>query len=170
MQNDQAKIEEAMFLRLYSRYHNLMYYAAMQILHNAEDAEDAVQDSFLALLAQIQRVSGLEESRAKTLCVVVVRHKAIDLLRKRHRRSEVCLDEAFPAPKMSSSEETPAAAALNRINPRYREVLLLYYDIGLSSLEISQMLRITKGTALKLLGRARNALERELIKDEYKRY
>ena len=38
--------EKELFVRIYNLYKGLMYSQAFQILRNAEDAEDAVQEAF----------------------------------------------------------------------------------------------------------------------------
>lgn len=71
------------FSEIYHEYKNLMFYAADQILHNEQDAEDAVHEAFLVV---IDRLDTLWESKGpyiKAFVLAIVENKAIDLWRRR---------------------------------------------------------------------------------------
>ncbi len=72
-----------LFDRIFKDYHRQMEYTAFAVLRNRHDAEDAVQDAFIALSAHAELLSGMESFRLYYYVTETARHKAIDLLRKR---------------------------------------------------------------------------------------
>ena len=45
------------FIQLYETYRGLMFYVANRILHNTEDAEDAVHQAFLSIIENLDKIS-----------------------------------------------------------------------------------------------------------------
>ena len=48
--------DRSKFEQLYLEYRGLMFHAANQILHNEQDAEDAVHQAFLSIAQHIQNI------------------------------------------------------------------------------------------------------------------
>lgn len=61
------------------RYGDVLYYYALQRLRNAEQAEDMVQETFLAALKSRENFSG--QSSEQTWLVGILRHKIVDFFR-----------------------------------------------------------------------------------------
>ena len=57
------------------------------------------------------------------------------------------------------------ADALAKLPARYREVLLLRFDNGFSTREIAKMMGTNEGNMQKLIWRAKEALRKQLDKD-----
>lgn len=150
---------------LYEQYHNLMMYVAMQILDTQEDAEDAVHQSFLSIIINLDKISEVRCQKTKRYCVVIVRNTCFDMLRIKKREelkddlegvsSEYAIDDIS-----MYIENSLLTQALNKINERYRTVLYLKYVEGFSANEIAKALGITPDNAQKLLSRARTELSK----------
>ena len=75
--------EKIRFEQIYLKYRGLMYHVADSILHDRQEAEDAVHNAFLRV---IKKFSKFQNTPAKDLApqiVVIARNEAISLLRKR---------------------------------------------------------------------------------------
>lgn len=143
---------------LYTAYRGLMFYAASQILHNPQDAEDAVHQAFLALADQRLPEPG---PRGKALVLTVVQRKAIDLCRANRRHPMEELEEDVPSRDPPPSDGT-LAGAMAALPPRYREVLLLRYYHGCSTAETAAILGITEENVRQRISRAKGKLAAEL--------
>lgn len=58
-----SETDREKFKKLYEAYQKKMLYVAYQILNNQQDAEDVVQDSFLAIARHISSIGNVGEAR-----------------------------------------------------------------------------------------------------------
>ena len=75
--------EKLQFRDLHDRYARLLFAAARRILGNEQDAEDAVQEAFLATAKHFSKISRLERHKLRSYLVTIVESKAIDIYRKK---------------------------------------------------------------------------------------
>jgi RNA polymerase sigma-70 factor (ECF subfamily) len=154
---------------LYDTYGSLAYGLACRTLGRNADAEDVVQESFIALWRQASR---LDPSRGiRSYLLTIVHHKAVDRLRRRSRRPELALDELAPVKAEAPDPVQFAEALENRELVRsamrslpddQRRAVEMAYFGGLTMSEVAAQLKIPVGTAksrLRLaLGHMRRAL------------
>ena len=140
---------------------------AIQILGNADDAADAVQNAFTRVLtnpAAYQPGKG----PLKPWFLHIVRNCSIDLIRRR-RPGTVGVDElpdAGTGPERSmelSQRDRALHLALTKLSPEHREILVLRDYVDLSYAELASVLGIAHGTVMSRLHRARLALKEELM-------
>ena len=157
--------EKDKFARLYTLCRGKMMAAAMRLLRNREDAEDAVHQAFLAVLENFSKISNVDCPQTTAYVVIITERKALDLLRARSRHPEVELDPEEPGLAVPPPEEGGLAAAMARLPARYREALLLRYRHGYGTGELAKLFGMKRGAVQKLLWRAKEALKRELEKE-----
>ncbi|MBQ6540223.1 MAG: RNA polymerase sigma factor [Oscillospiraceae bacterium] len=157
--------DRSKFLRIYNTYRNMMYGIAVKILENEQDAEDAVHQAFLAIIEHLDDVKEEDVSRTKAFTAVITERKAIDIIRARAKFVDTHLEDTAGGIEVAYEGENDLARAMARLNPRYREALLLRYDSGYSTKEIARMMGLSRGTAQKLIWRAKEALRKELEKE-----
>lgn len=63
---------------MYELYEQGMYRVAYGVLHNKEQAEDAVQDSFEKLLKYLPEIDAHDSPKTQKLVLKIVRNTAID--------------------------------------------------------------------------------------------
>ena len=168
--------DKTKFEIVYDEYKNLMFYVANEILGDTKDSEDVVHDAFLKVIKIIDRIHDPRCPQTKNLVVTIVERTAIDLYRKRKRRQIIPLDEeTINVPTSFETdyviERSSIARAIAMLPTRYRELLLLKYDSGLSEKEISEVLSMTEANVHKTIQRAKKrlseALEKEVITDDH---
>ena len=137
----------------------LRRYAA-SLSRNRQDAEDLVQDSMEAALSHIGGWRGVN-LRGWLMTIVTNMH------RSRHRSAaaraqHASLDEAgdLPAPSTVGDplERDRLLAAIDRLPPEQRSVLMLVVIEGCAYAEIAAMLDIPIGTVMSRLSRARRSI------------
>ena len=143
--------ERRLFEDVYRACCGRMLALARRRLSAQADAEDAVQQSFLALAERFSRLVKLPETQLEAYLVVTVERKCIDILRQQARRDGAPFDET--------------ADAMGRLSPRYREALLLRYGCGYSARETAALMDMSYGAGQKLQQRAKAALRQELEKE-----
>ncbi len=133
---------------------NRLYRAALAILGDPQEAEDAVQDAFVKFLEKAP--AELESPNAWLMRVLVNGCKS--RLRLKWRQV-LPIPETLPAP---SPEEREELEELWQLPPEERACIHLFYYEGYRTDEIAQMLRIAPGTVRSRLSRARARLKKLL--------
>ena len=75
--------EKIRFEQIYLKYRGLMYHVADNILHNRQDAEDAVHNAFLRIIKKFSKFQNTPPKELAPQIVVITKNEAISLLRKR---------------------------------------------------------------------------------------
>lgn len=143
---------------LVTDHEQALYRAALAILGDPQEAEDAVQDAFLKFLEKAPE--DLEHPGAWLMRVLVNGCKS--RLRLSWRRVAP-LPDTLPAPQEEEREELEELYALS---PEDRAVIHLHYYQGYSTGEIAQLLGQRPGTIRARLFRARGRLKR-LLEGEF---
>lgn len=156
------------FVRVYDEYKGLMFYEASKILHNDEDAEDAVQEAFIAIAKNISKISEPVCPKTKSFVVIIVRRKALNILKRRKTEAEYDDEIAFAEDyKKASDIDSLLEKCLQMLPDKYREVLLLKYQFGYDLREIAEMMDITLQNAQKTDQRAKAKLKAIARKEGY---
>ena len=74
--------EKVKFEQIYLKYRGLMYHVAEDILHNRQDAEDAVHNAFLRIIKKFSRFQNTPAKDLAPQVAVIARNEAISLQRK----------------------------------------------------------------------------------------
>lgn len=142
---------------LVTQNENRLYRAALAILGDPQEAEDAVQDAFVRFL---EKAPEQLDSPAAWLTRVLV-NGCKSRLRLAWRRVGP-LPETLPAPDPQEREELEE---LYSLPPEDRAVIHLYYCEGYSTDEIARILGQRPGTVRSRMSRARGKL-RKLLEDQ----
>ncbi len=142
---------------LITKYEHTLLRAALAILGDPYEAEDAVQDTFLRYLEKTPdfRDEGHEKAWLLTVCANSCKSR----LRRQNRRPTVELLDIYPAPDRDSGEVAEAVFALPA---NQRAAVHLFYYEGYSTEEIARMLGQRPGTVRSHLSRARERLRQTL--------
>src|SRR5690242_21818568 len=153
--------KEAAFARLYDEHHLPLFRFAWRLTGSVADAEDIVQDCFLAL---VRPDCGFDERRTslRTYLLGAVRNQAS----KRFRRREDAAAEPEPAPDFRSPEahalrsemESLVGRAVQALPDTQREILILAHYEQLPLAEIAEVVGIDIGAVKSRLQRARGSL------------
>jgi RNA polymerase sigma factor (sigma-70 family) len=128
---------------------------------NAEEAEEILQDAFLALWERWDRVSTLQDPTG------YLYRTAMNVFRRRSRRAALAFRRALslapdPVPFAEIDEQQDVVAALAELSARQRAALVLTDVMDYSSEEAGRALGVTAGTVRGLASRARENLRRQL--------
>lgn len=174
--------DESAFEEMVSRYWDRIYAMVHKLLRNTQDAEEVTQDAF------IRAHRGLEKFRGDSSFSTWLYQIATNLARNRYwywwRRkrdksvsfdqplssdSTTTLAEIFPA-NVESPEDIAitnefkdrVAVAMELLNDKHREALVLRNVKSLTYEEIADELKISIGTVKSRIARARESLREKL--------
>ena len=142
-----------------ARYGDMVYRMAMVHTGNQEDAKDVFQEVFLNLMQTDTDFACGELLKAWLLRATL--HRSRDLLTTAYRRHRASLTEAASIP-FSQQEDADVWQAVQKLPPKYRDVLHLYYLEGYNTAEIASILGKRPATVRSRMHRARRMLQAEL--------
>lgn len=168
---------ELAYERLIERFQQPVYSLAFRLLNDPGDACDVAQEVFLKVFRNIGHFRG--QSTLKTWIYRITVNEAHNQRRwfARHRGREMVLadqQEILAGQDVPDSSRSPfdhafdrerhvlIEAALARINPTFREVVVLRDIEELRYDEIAEILQISLGTVKSRIMRGREALRQEL--------
>jgi RNA polymerase sigma-70 factor, ECF subfamily len=151
-----------------------------RLVGSAQEAEDIVQDTFIALYLNMDRIEPVEKLRPYIFRIA--RNKCYDLLRRQGRFEEVSLDDepvyvrvSFDLASQNSIPPDDVAhwlllnlevqEAMELLPELQRQALILYCEEGLSYAEIAEAMDTSLGTIKSRLFHAKKNL-RGLLKPE----
>ena len=157
--------EQSKFEKIYKSYQRAMFYIAYKILHNEQDAEDAVHQAFIKIVENIDKIEEVLCPKTKGYVVTIAENKAIDIYRKKQKLQSLELNETIVGTEVDYHGEDTLTKCILNLPPNYREIILLKYLHGYSTKEIAKIMGISCSNASKLDQRAKKRLE-ELCKKE----
>jgi RNA polymerase sigma-70 factor (ECF subfamily) len=166
----------AAFGVLCERHAQMILRVTFRITRNREDAEDAVQDSFVSAFVHLTNFD--ERSRFATWLTRIAINSALGQLRKKRGIREIPIDEPSPAldprPALEIPDRAPnpeenyrlserreiVGTAVGRLRPRSRKVVEVHQLGEFSVKETAQILGISISAAKARMFHARTALRR----------
>lgn len=168
------------FEELYRQYNPRIYNFARQITGSADDACDAVQETFIRAWNSLPRLR-VEETFSVWLHRITLNY-CRDTLKKRGRQSTLSIDSPpscdgdepstmeieceGPSPEdcvISAEMQGAVQRALCSLSEEHRLVVMMHHMDGLDVQSIASILGIAKGTVMSRLSRAREVLRRKLV-------
>lgn len=163
----ETKEQKSKFELLYEKYYKLMLYIAIQVLQDQMEAEDAVHTACIKVIRNLDKVDEVESPRTKRFLLTIIKHTAIDMVRKKKRERNISLEELeewqLPAEYKDGfaqlPEENRILLAIKHMPELYRDVFLLKYSSGFENREIADILGISEDSVRKRISRGKKKLE-----------
>ena len=152
--------EKSLFEQIYLEYRGLMYHVAYEILHNDQDAEDAVHQAFVKIVENIKKIDDPVCPKTHGYVVTIVEHQAIDQYRRLQKHPSVELIEEIQGTNAHYEGDNDLTKCILKLPARYREMILLRYHHGYTVREIAKVLGLSLPTAIKLDQRAKSRLKK----------
>jgi RNA polymerase sigma factor (sigma-70 family) len=159
--------------QIYKLYYKAMYNTSLRIVSDTMEAEDVMQESFLAAFEKIDTYSGTVSFGAWLKKIVV--NRSLDALNKRKAVFEDIESHAGirdEGPEESTRNEEidvrveAVKEAIEKLPDGYRVILSLYLLEGYDHDEIAEILKINSSTSRSQLSRAKQKLIGELKRNE----
>lgn len=158
---------------LYDRYHAIAYALALRITTETGLAEDVVQDSFLGLWRNAGRYAE-DKGSVKGWLLAIVRHRAIDSMRRRRNGVTIGDETEEPLPAaLTLPDIWPEVAgrldaqmiriALAKLPDAQRDAIELAYFDGLTQREIATRTGAPLGTVKSRMRLGLVSLRRDLV-------
>jgi RNA polymerase sigma-70 factor (ECF subfamily) len=174
---DAIQGSRAAFEEIYEAKRRELYLTALKLLGSREDAEDAVQDTLMAVFQQIHRLR--HPSALNAWMYKILHQRCINIIRKRQRKrkldttltdddvADIVPDEDgdyLPEKHMEDSEMNKELyEAINALPEKSREALISYYFYDMKYREIAEATDTSVQTVSTNLIRARDKVRSQLV-------
>ena len=161
--------------QIYNEAYRAVYWTAMSLLKNEADAEDIVQDTFVAFIESYSDIK--DTTKAAALLKKIAANKCLN--RIKFAKTDTVEDEFFDNVEAVPEDflpdtivESEAARKVvmdiinNSLSDDVRRTLILFYFDEMSTKEIAEALGVPQGTVLRRLNYARNKIKKEVEKYE----
>lgn len=166
--------DEQAFVCLRTHYEPRIRRFVTCMIASEADVEDIVQDTFVALYKNLERISPPEKLRP--FLFRVARNLCYDLLRRYYRHNTIALEDCeyrLASLRQSPEEQShwtvlydQVRAAIECLPDAQRETLVLYIEEELSQAEIAEITQTEIGTVKSRLYYARRML-RQLVAPDF---
>lgn len=163
--------------KIYNEGYRAVYWTAMSLLKNEADAEDVVQDTFIALIESYDTIK--DKSKVMSWLKRTAANKSLNriTLSKTDNADDEFFDEIEAVPEdflPDSIVESQEARGIvmdiieNALSEDIRRTLILFYFDEMSIKDISEALKVSQGTISWRLNFARKKIKEEVEKYEEK--
>jgi RNA polymerase sigma factor (sigma-70 family) len=148
--------------RLFREHSGWIYGYCLRLLRSPEDAEDALQATYLSACRSLSR--GVRPSVDSAWLLRITHNACLTRLRSSHRRARfeqvhaVSVLETAPAPDREADDLVGLTDALASLSEQQRRAILLREWRGLSHREVAGQLGLTQAASETLVFRARRSL------------
>jgi len=141
-----------------------------KLLPGSDHVDDVAQDIWLDVFRDLPRLENIDSFLP--WFYRIARNRVYRLLRRRYRRveplEEVELAVNEPEPEFSAEDARRVHAALDKLSPEHREVLLLRFMEQMSYDDVAQVTGCPAGTVRSRIHNAKRGL-REILRHEEQR-
>ncbi len=163
-------MEKNTFQEFYRMYNKELYLYIYSLCRNRELSEDICQETFLKAILSMPS----QHTNPRAWLYLVARNMCLNFLKKEKSRADIGEVREQPEENTDVIEEIISREnrrrlykALQRIDSRKREVLVLQYFAGLSQKEISAVMRITSENVRILGYRGKREIKKIMEADDY---
>ena len=161
--------------KIYNEAYKAVYWTAMSLLRNDADAEDIVQDTFIAFIESYSDLT--DTTKATALLKKIAANKCLDRIKlaKTDNMDDEFFDNVEAVPEdflpdsiVESDEMRKIVMDIinNSLSEDVRRTLILFYFDEMSTKEIASSLGVPQGSVLRRLNFARNKIKKEVEKYE----
>lgn len=151
---------------LFEIHREMMFKIAFGILHNKSDAEDAVQDAFLLVINNLEKISQIPCREKVFYFVTIIENVSVNKFNKKKRHPAEDIDEHYELASDYSVEKTAdenffikeIKSALTELSDRDYSIMYLYAFRQMTPKEIAKELGIREKNIHTYIERARKRL------------
>ena len=165
--------EKQLAIMLYEKYSKFMFKVAFDILNNNYAAEDALQQAFIKISKNLDKIDKFNEIKTRNYIGLITRNTAIDMYNDIKKQPVPIEDDwadidACDISELIITKETydRIKKHINSLKSCFREIIFLKFEQDLTYNDIAELLDITPENARKRLERARSQILKLLMEED----
>ena len=161
----ESEADRQKFTEIYEQYHGLVEKTAVRILKNQQDAEDAVQNTFVQIIRHFDKACEIDCKNLPFWIISIVKNESLMILRKKKRIVQLEDWDGISVEAESVSEYSELVRLFSKLPETYRAALEMHFLLEYSGKEIARKLGISESAVNTRISRGR-ALLREIVERE----
>lgn len=159
--------DQAKFIEIYEQCHEQVEKAAMRILKNQHDAEDAVQNAFMQVIKHFEKACEISCENLPFWIICIVKNEALMILRTQKRVVSLEDWDGTASEAESVTDYNELVRLFSRLPATYRAALEMKFLLGYSGKEIAQRLGISESAVNTRISRGRVLLKEIIEKRDF---
>lgn len=160
--------------KLYVKYSKFMFKVAYSVLNDHYKAEDAVQQAFIRIIKNLNKIDIEQEKRTRNFIGLITKNVSIDMYNRDKNEALPIDDDTLIESSVDISsiiiitKETykRIKKQINLLKPIYQEVIYMKFEQNFNVNEISEILNISPETVRKRIERGRKKIINALNKED----
>lgn len=161
--------------KIFSEHHVKLYNISFSILHSKQDAEDALEQTFLKIMDNVDRIKKIPCHEMLPFCVIILKNSSIDIKRKNNKTVPIDYIDEIQAFSTDATEEIffrrhdkeLLFKLIKKLPSEDKYLLELRLGEEMSYKDIGAIMNITEVTARKRLQRALEKLQKLYSEEGY---
>lgn len=150
--------EKDLVNKIFSKMNVKMYNISFNILRSDADAQEAVSQTFLKIIDNIEKISALPCPQVEPYCVIILKNETINIMRKykktvyaenvdyfNHNDRDCDIEEEY----LKTANREKLLSCINRLSDDDKGLLYLRFVYEMGFKQISELLGITEEAAKK---------------------
>ena len=155
------------FTSIYNQHYSEMENAAIKILKNQSDAEDAVQNAFMQVIRHFEKIFQIPCDELSFWLISIVKNEAYMILRKQKRIVPLEDWDNFANQSVNVLDYIGLVDLFTNLPDTYRQTLEMKILLGYTNKEIAAHLGITESAVGTRINRGRRLLKEILDKEGF---
>ena len=144
--------------KIFSKMNAKMYNISFNILRDKFDAEEAVSQTFLKIIDNIEKISALPCPQIEPYCVIILKNETMNIIRKRkkilyvedaeyldHSDGDCNIEEEY----LETVNKEKLLSCINKLSDDEKNLIYLRFVNEMGFKDISELLEITEEAAKK---------------------
>lgn len=157
--------DRKLFIFIYEHYHTRMEQAAIRILGQQSDAEDAVQNSFVQVIRHFEKIHTISREELPFWLISIVKNEALMIIRKRKKEIQFEDWDTITEAAEDVSSYNELIDLFRGLPETYRAVLEMKMLLGYTDKEIAMHLNITETAVSTRASRGRDLLRKIVARE-----
>lgn len=161
----ESDADRAKFIKIYEQCHEQVEKAAMRILKNQHDAEDAVQNAFMQVIKHFDKAREISCKDLPFWIICIVKNEALMILRTKKRIVSLEDWDGVVGEADYVSNYNELVNLFSKLPATYKAALEMKFLLDYSGKEIAQRLGISESAVHTRISRGRTLLK-EIVEKE----
>ena len=153
-----SEVEKDLTNRIFSKMNAKMYHISYRILGSHFEAEEAVAQTFLKIMTNIDKISALPCPQIEPYCVIILKNETMNIIRQRkkniytdsidyfeYNQENHILEEEY----IKKADKEELLSCIDKLSDEEKNLIYLRFIYEMSFKEISELLDINEETAKK---------------------